>query len=220
MKTAIIGCGFVADFYMSTIKHYSQLDLTKVYDKDKGLKQFSTFYKISTAKNFDEILKDKNIELILNLTNPREHYKINKQCLENNKHVYSEKPLSMTYKDAKKLYYLAKRKNLILASAPSSLLSLTARSLNKYINDKKIGDVKLIYANFDANMTHKLKPSLWRSKSGKYWPALDEFETGCTYQHAGYILTWLYNFFGPATKVTSFAKCFFTINIFISVYHI
>ena len=53
-----------------------------------------------------------------------------------------------------KLYYLAKKKNLILASAPSSLLSLTARSLNKYINDKKIGDVKLIYANFDANMTH------------------------------------------------------------------
>ena len=42
MKTAIIGCGFVADFYMSTIKHYSQLDLTKVYDKDKTrLKQFN-----------------------------------------------------------------------------------------------------------------------------------------------------------------------------------
>ena len=68
MKTAIIGCGFVADFYMSTIKHYSQLDLIKVYDKDKRrLKQFSRFYKIRTAKSFDEILKDKNIELILNL---------------------------------------------------------------------------------------------------------------------------------------------------------
>ena len=34
------------------------------------------------------------------------------------------------------------------------------------------------------------------------------FETGCI-STCGHILTWLYNFFGPATKVTSFAKCLF-----------
>ena len=50
MKTAIIGCGFVADFYMSTIKHYSQLDLIKVYDKDKMIKTISRFYKIRLPK--------------------------------------------------------------------------------------------------------------------------------------------------------------------------
>ena len=39
------------------------------------------------------------------------------------------------------------------------------------------------------------------------WPAKDEFEVGCTYEHAGYVLTWLAAFFGPALSVTSFASC-------------
>src|SRR5262249_56593049 len=35
----------------------------------------------------------------------------------------------------------------------------------------------------------------------------DEFEVGCTYIHAGYVLTWLAAFFGPAKTVTSFSSC-------------
>jgi predicted dehydrogenase len=39
------------------------------------------------------------------------------------------------------------------------------------------------------------------------WPAKDEFEVGCTYIHAGYVLTWLAAFFGPAKTVTAFSSC-------------
>ena len=46
----------------------------------------------------------------------------------------------------------------------------------------------------------KLSPWSWRNESGVPWPAKDEFEVGCTYEHAGYILTWLAAFFGPATQ--------------------
>ncbi len=38
------------------------------------------------------------------------------------------------------------------------------------------------------------------------WPAKDEFEVGSTYQHAGYVITWLCAMFGPARGVTSFAS--------------
>ena len=67
----------------------------------------------------------------------------------------------------------------------------------------------MVYANFDAGMTHTMKPWNWKSKSGALWPALDEFETGCTFQHAGYFLTWLFSFFGPAKRVTAFSHCLF-----------
>ena len=210
MNIAFIGCGFVADFYMATILNYNNLNIVKVYDRDKKrLKQFTQFYKLKLARSFDEIIQDKDIEMIINLTNPREHFQIIKKCLLNDKHVYTEKPLSMNFKDACFLYKLANKKKLRIASAPSSILSLTARTLESAIKNKIIGDVKLVYANFDAGMTHKMKPWLWKSKSGAFWPALDEFEVGCTFQHAGYFLTWLYNFFGPALKVTSFSKCLF-----------
>ena len=139
MNIAIIGCGFVADFYMKTLKNYKQLNLIKVFDKDKKrLIKFCSYYGLEKAKDFREILNDKDINIILNLTNPRDHYNVNKQCLMSNKHVYSEKPLSMNFKDSKELFFLAKRKKLKLASAPSSVLNLTARTLKKFIDEKKL----------------------------------------------------------------------------------
>ncbi len=38
------------------------------------------------------------------------------------------------------------------------------------------------------------------------WPYKDEFEVGCTLEHAGYYLGWLAAWFGPAVTVTSFAS--------------
>jgi predicted dehydrogenase len=52
-----------------------------------------------------------------------------------------------------------------------------------------------------------MSPWNWQNELGVPWPAKDEFEVGCTYEHAGYLLTWLAFFFGPATTVTSFASC-------------
>jgi predicted dehydrogenase len=77
----------------------------------------------------------------------------------------------------------------------------------KAIRGGVIGPVRLVYANFDAGMTPECKPWLWKSASGAPWPAKDEFEVGCTYEHAGYILTWLAAFFGQAKSVHAFASC-------------
>jgi predicted dehydrogenase len=46
----------------------------------------------------------------------------------------------------------------------------------------------------------------WRTASGARWPAKDEFEVGCTYEHAAYVLTWLAAFFGPARAVHAYAS--------------
>ena len=142
---------FVADFYMATIHHYKQLNLVKVYDKNKErLKQFCDYYGVNPVKSVNEILKDDTIELIINLTNPKEHFKVTYSSLENNKHVYTEKPLSMNFKDAKYLYDFAKSKKLKLSSAPSSVLNKVAKTVEIALKENKIGKVRLIYANFDA----------------------------------------------------------------------
>jgi predicted dehydrogenase len=70
-----------------------------------------------------------------------------------------------------------------------------------------VGRVRLVYANFDDGMiAPNLSPWDWTNESGVAWPAKDEFEVGCTYEHAGYLLTWLAAYFGPAKAVTSFAS--------------
>ena len=105
------------------------------------------------------------------------------------------------------LVELAQRCGVSLASAPCSILSETAQTMWKALADGAVGRVRLVYANFDDGMVHSGGWARWRSASGAPWPAKDEFEVGCTYEHAGYVLTWLAAFFGPARRVQAFARC-------------
>jgi predicted dehydrogenase len=109
---------------------------------------------------------------------------------------------------AKELVDLAKKRNVYLASAPCSMLGETAQTIWKVLREGVIGKIRLVYANFDDGMIGpKTSPWIWRNEAGVPWPAKDEFEVGCTFEHAGYFLTWLAAFFGPAQYVTSFASC-------------
>jgi predicted dehydrogenase len=208
MNIAILGCGYVADFYMQTLRQYPNLSVVSAYDKDeKRLPVFPRHYGIRRYSSLEEILADSSIEMVLNLTNPRSHFELTKSCLLAGKHVYSEKPLAMDSIMAGKLVELAKQKGLRLAIAPCSLLSETCQTIWKALHEGAIGPVRLVYANFDNGMIHRLDPMRWRSASGAEWPAWDEFEVGCTYERAEYVLSWLAAFFGPAQRVTAFSSC-------------
>lgn len=57
MRIAIIGCGFVADFYMRTINLYPNLELVGVMDRNSDrASKFSTFYSIPTYNTFSVLL--------------------------------------------------------------------------------------------------------------------------------------------------------------------
>src|SRR5262249_44605336 len=195
--------------YGKTLRGHSNLKLVGAYDRNSSnLATFRRCWPTHAYANFAELVTDPSVELVLNLTNPRSHQEITQSCLEAGKHVYSEKPLAMTYSTAQELVALAERRNLYLASAPCSLLGATAQTIWNTLNKGTIGRVRLVYGNFDDGMvTRKGEPNLWRNEAGIPWPAKDEFEVGCTYEHAGYLLTWLAAFFGPARAVTSFASC-------------
>ncbi len=209
MNFAIIGTGYVADMYPVTLGNHPGLKFIGAWDSSsQNLDAFLKRWPVKKYAGLDELLADECVELVLNLTNPRSHFEITKRCLEAGKQVYSEKPMGMTVTEARELADLANAKNLLLASAPCSVLSTTAQTLWKAVREKVIGKVRLVYANFDDGMiAPREQPWGWKSASGVAWPAKDEFEIGCTYEHAGYVLTWLAAMFGSAKRVTSFASC-------------
>lgn len=209
MNIAIIGCGYVADMYAKTFANYPTLKLVGAYDRnEKNVQAFCGHWSARQYASLSEALNDSAVEIMFNLTNPRSHYEVTRQCLEAGKHVYSEKPLAMSSQEAQQLVELAKQKNVYLSSAPCSLLGETAQTVWKALKENVIGQVRLVYANFDDGMiAPNLSPWSWRNELGVPWPAKDEFEVGCTFAHAGYVLTWLAAFFGPALNVTSFASC-------------
>ena len=208
MKIAFVGCGFVADYYVRTLAGYPSLELAGVMDRDRArAEKFAQFYSVPTYDSLEQLLADDQVELVVNLTNPRSHFEVSKAALAAGKHVYSEKPLAMAYDDALALVEMAEASGLCLSSAPCSLLGETAQGIWKALREEAIGKVYLAYAEMDDGLVHRMPYEHWRSESGTPWPYKDEFEVGCTLEHAGYYLTWLPAFFGPARSVTAFSAC-------------
>lgn len=207
MRIAVVGCGYVADFYMQTLANHPWLRLCGVFDaKPERLAAFAAYHGVPTYPSFEALLADPAVEIVLNLTNPASHYAVSRACLEAGKHVYSEKPLALDLGEAEALVALAAGRGLRVAAAPCTLLGETAQTLWRALRDKRIGDVRLVYAELDDGMVHKSALRLPPSVSGAPWPAEDEFEVGCTFEHAGYYLTWLIAFFGPVRRVHAFAS--------------
>ncbi|KOP23420.1 oxidoreductase [Hapalosiphon sp. MRB220] len=206
---AIVGCGYVADYYLQTLSLHPQLQILGVMDRisDRASK-FATYYRIPRVYNsLEELLNDSQVDIVLNLTNPSSHYSVSKACLEAGKHVYSEKPLAMEMSQAEELVNLAQQQNLYISSAPCSLLSETAQTIWKALRENQIGTVRLVYAEMDDGLVHLMPYQKWVSASGTPWPYQDEFAVGCTLEHAGYYVTWLTAFFGPAQSVSAFSSC-------------
>lgn len=207
MRCAILGCGYIADFYMATLSDYDELTVVGCYDVlPNRTAAFAEYFGVRSYPSFDALLEDHEVEMVINLTNPRVHYETTRKCLLAGKHVYSEKPLAMDSEAASELAAIAKQRGLGLSSAPCSLLSPTAQTLWKGVEDNVTGPVRLVYAAFDDGMIHRHHFRHWKNITGAYWPAKDEFEVGCTFEHAAYVLSWLAAIFGPARRVQAFSS--------------
>jgi predicted dehydrogenase len=206
MRIAIVGCGYVADFYGRTLPNHTQLELVGVNDRiPERAERFAVAHQVRTYASVGELTADPSVELVVNLTNPASHYEVSKAALRAGKHVYSEKPLATALDQAEELVALAKKNGLELGGAPCSILGETAQTVWKALREERVGKVRLVYAELDDGPIHLMDFKTWKSESGIPWPYKDEFEVGCTLEHAGYYVTWLVAFFGAAKRVTSFA---------------
>ena len=208
MNIAVVGCGYVADHYMETLHYHDNLNLLGVCDLDrKRAELLSNHYGVAIFETLDDVLGNDEVKIVVNLTGPEDHYEVSKAALTAGKHVYSEKPLSIELDQAEELVKLAEDKGLLLSSAPCSALSEAAQTLWKAVEDGAIGKPRLVYAELDDNPIYRMKPEGWTNAQGVPWPYLNEYETGCTLEHAGYYLTWICAIFGPAKSISSFSSC-------------
>jgi predicted dehydrogenase len=193
---------------MTTLANHPGLALAGAWDRDEErLRQFCGFHQIKAFGSLDEVLRDENVAVIANLTNPESHFEISKAALLAKKHVYSEKPLALNYLEASDLVGFAVNRHVTLCSAPANGLSDAHRLVSGNLD--RIGTPRLVYAEMEDGPVFREKWQTWKSKSGAKWPGMHEFETGCTLEHAGYALSWLVSLFGPVAEVTAFSALTF-----------
>jgi predicted dehydrogenase len=207
MKIGVIGCGYVFDHYMATRDRHPGMEFAGVFDTDRArADRVGHAYELHVYDSAEALLADPAVTIVANFTPIPAHYAVSRAALEAGKHVYSEKPLTASLPEAQDLIRRAEDKGLRLSCAPSNALSPTIQTLWSLVDQDVIGTVRLVYAEFDDNPVYLLAPETWRSRTGAPWPYLHEYEMGCTWEHAGYHLSWMCALFGPVRSVTAFSK--------------
>lgn len=194
VKVGVIGCGAISGAYIKNAKTFPILDLVAFADLDssKALKAATDNGGGAKACTVDELLADKSIDMVLNLTIPKVHAEVALRALEAGKHVYSEKPLAVTREEGKQIMNLAAKKDLRVGCAPDTFLGAGVQTCRKLLDDGAIGKVVAATA-FMMCAGHESwhpSPEFYYKKGG-----------GPMFDMGPYYLTALLHLLGPITKV-------------------
>ncbi len=150
VKVAMVGVGAISGIYLQNITTvFRELDLVGVCDliperAEKGAayvreqrEKGAPVRVPKIYKDMYEAMDDPEVEVILNLTRPYEHF----EALLHGKHVYSEKPLGVDMDEASQLIALAEEKNLRLGGAPDTFMGAGIQTARRLIDSGYIGDL-------------------------------------------------------------------------------
>jgi len=131
MKTAIIGYGYWGKILRYYIEENSNFSLVKIYDPK--LKTKNIF-----SNRIDDIL-EKDIKAVFICTPINTHFILSKLMLNNNKHVFCEKPITRNSKDVEELIKISKKKEKVIQTDFTFLQSKSIKKMKELIS--KIGQI-------------------------------------------------------------------------------
>ncbi|MCM3443505.1 Gfo/Idh/MocA family protein [Metabacillus halosaccharovorans] len=139
LHVGIIGCGNISSIYFENCQTFQALDIIACADLDiERAKQKAEEYKVK-AYSVEEMLADPSIDIVINLTIPAAHGQVTLKALEAGKHVYTEKPISISLEEGKAILELAYAKGLRVGGAPDTFLGGGIQTGIKLIEDGWIG---------------------------------------------------------------------------------
>jgi predicted dehydrogenase len=194
VNVAIVGCGNIAGHYAKRIAALEPLRLVGVTDTVAERAQaLAEEYGVRQFASFEELLGDDEVEIVVNLTVPAAHAPVTTAALEAGKHVHSEKPLALTYGEARELVELSKRAVRRLSCSPATLLGEAAQTSWKLVRDGALGDVRVAFAEANWGRIESWHPGP---------QAL--YAVGPLVDVGVYPLTILTAMFGPVRRVLSY----------------
>ncbi len=132
IKSCVIGLSKVGIIHCESLLKIKNTSLNYIFDKNYNLsKKLSKKFKCNTSRNFNNILKKKDVELFIIASPTATHDFYIKKLIKFKKMIYCEKPITDNNKNLDKL------NNLIREHKIKFCVGLNRRFAKEYITLKK-----------------------------------------------------------------------------------
>lgn len=169
IKVGIIGLGVGEKHAREYQKHPKCKIITLCDFSEDKLKNYGRKYKtVKLTKHADEILTDPEIDAVSIASYDNYHYEQVMKAINNNKHIFIEKPLCLFEDEAIKIKRaLENRPDIKLSSNLNLRTSPRFKWLKKYINDGGMGEIFYMEGDYLWGRLYKLTDG-WRGEMPYY----------------------------------------------------
>ncbi|MBO0141659.1 Gfo/Idh/MocA family oxidoreductase [Agrobacterium sp. Ap1] len=194
LGVGILGCGNISTTYFSLSPLFKGIKVLACADLNPAAAEAKAKEYGVKAQTVEELLANDEIDVIVNLTIPDAHFAVSKAILQAGKHVYSEKPLTVTLEEGKELQALGREKGLAIGCAPDTFLGGAHQLARAYIDGGGVGRIT-------SGTCHVMSPGMemWHPNPGFFFlngggPILDL---------GPYYIANLINLLGPVKRVAA-----------------
>ncbi|KAG8852459.1 hypothetical protein FRB91_006421, partial [Serendipita sp. 411] len=147
-------------------------------------------------KDYEQVLKDEEIELVVIATPTATHYDFARSALLAGKHVLLDKPVTVTYDEARRLGELAKEQNRVLYAFQNRRWDSDYLTLLKTLREGTLGPITDFVSHYDRY--RNFLKGTWKEKAV---PGGGQF-----YSLGPHLIDQTLHYFGRPSKVTGFIQ--------------
>jgi len=193
----IMGAGNISAAYLRLAPLFNGLEVRAVADiVPEAAKKRSEEFGVA-AQTPDELLKNSEIDVIVNLTIPATHYKVSMDIVSAGKHAYSEKPFVLGVEQGLALKKAADERGLKVGSAPDTFLGGAHQQARDIIDSGALGKIM-------SGTTHVM------SRGMEHWHPNPDFffqpGGGPILDLGPYYITDLVHLLGPVKRLSAFTN--------------
>lgn len=173
LRIGLVGAGWMGKAHVTAFTNASMLfgesigkpifDVVSDIDENNAKKVYEDMRFARWTADWKELVKDENIDLV-DVTTPNAfHYEIVKEALKNGKHVYCEKPLTLTYEQSQELANLAAEKNVVNYAGYNNIVNPATAYVKEIVSQGLLGEIVRFTGTYDQDgLLDSNLPITWR----------------------------------------------------------
>jgi predicted dehydrogenase len=161
----LVGYGMASKvFHAPVIEAVPALRLRKIVER-RGVESRGRHAGAETVREFDEVLRDDGIELVVVATPNDSHFDLARRALSAGKHVVVEKPFTNTSAEARGLAELARGQNRLISAHHNRRWDGDFMTARKILEGGLLGRLVEYESHFDRYRSEP-RPGAWREAEG------------------------------------------------------
>ena len=151
LKWGILGPGSIARDFAQALNRVNEEVYAVASRNKERAEKFARENNVKKAYgSYDEIIKDKDIDVVYIATPHSNHYEYIIKSLNNNKHVLCEKAITVNERELEEALKIAREKNLVLEEAMTLFHMPLYEKVIKKINKEDLGKVNMVQVSFGS----------------------------------------------------------------------